>query len=213
MSALFALLLAGTVPDEPVMTAARLAGELRIDGHLDEPAWARAAVASGFRQREPREGQPATQPTEVRVLYDARSLYLGVLARDSEPQRVVAHIRQRDKLLAPTGFDESYEFAGDDAVAILLDPFRDRRNAVVFATNANGAEFEALITDESGAFNVDWRAVDGARPARARGLVRGDRDPVPLPALSLLLAGRMGHQRLADDAARQRGDAVDGVVA
>ena len=166
MSALFALLLAGTVPDEPVMTAARLAGELRIDGHLDEPPWARAAVASGFRQREPREGQPATQPTEVRVLYDARSLYLGVLARDSDPQRVVAHIRQRDKLLAPTGFDESYEFAGDDAVAILLDPFRDRRNAVVFATNANGAEFEALITDESGAFNVDWRAVWTVRAQR-----------------------------------------------
>ena len=166
MSALFALLLAGTVPDEPVMTAARLAGELRIDGHLDEPAWARAAVASGFRQREPREGEPATQPTEVRVLYDARSLYLGVLARDSEPQRVVAHIRQRDKLLAPTGFDESYEFAGDDAVAILLDPFRDRRNAVVFATNANGAEFEALITDESGAFNADWRTVWTVRAQR-----------------------------------------------
>ena len=148
------------------MTAVRLTGELRIDGRLDEPDWARAHAASGFRQREPREGEPATQPTEVRVLYDGRNLYIGVLARDSEPHRVVAHLRQRDTLLAPTGFDESYEFAGDDAVAILLDPFHDRRNAVVFATNPNGAEFDALITDESGAFNAEWRAVWTVRVQR-----------------------------------------------
>jgi hypothetical protein len=166
LSALLALLLAGALPDEAVMTAVRLAGELRIDGRLDEPDWARAHSASGFRQREPREGEPATQPTEVRVLYDARNLYIGVLARDSEPHRVVAHLRQRDTLLAPTGFDESYEFAGDDAVAILLDPFHDRRNAVVFATNPNGAEFDALITDESGAFNAEWRAVWTVRAQR-----------------------------------------------
>ena len=102
---------------------------LRLTGRLDEPDWARAQPAAGFRQREPREGEPATQPTEVRVLYDASNLYIGVLARDSEPKGVVAHLRQRDTLLTPTGFDDSYEFAGDDAVAILLDPFRDKRNA------------------------------------------------------------------------------------
>src|SRR5260221_9645968 len=148
------------------MTAVRLVGGLRLDGRLDEPAWARAPAASGFRRREPHEGEAAREPTEVKVLYDAQNLYLGVLARDSEPSRVVAHIRQRDKLLAPTGFDESYEFAGDDAVAILLDPFHDRRNAVVFATNPNGAEFDALITGESGAFNADWRAVWTVRAQR-----------------------------------------------
>ena len=139
MNALFVLLLAGSVAEEPVMNAVRLVGDLRLDGRLDEPAWARAPAASGFRQREPQEGEPAREPTEVRVLYDARNLYIGVLARDSQPSRVVAHIRQRDKLLEPAGFEDSYEFAGDDAVAILLDPFRDRRNAVVFATNPNGA--------------------------------------------------------------------------
>ena len=100
------------------------------------------------------------------MLFDARNLYVGILARDSEPSRVVAHVLQRDKLLEPAGFDGSYEFAGDDAVAILLDPFRDRRNAVVFATNANGAEFDALITDESGAFNADWRTVWTVRAQR-----------------------------------------------
>src|SRR5206468_5848247 len=154
-------------PDEPAVTAVRLSGELRIDGRLDEPAWALAAPATGLRQREPLEGQPATEQTEVRVLFDTRNLYIGILARDSEPERVVAHLLQRDKLLEP-GDDGRHEFAGDDAVAILLDPFRDRRNAVVFATNANGAEFDALITDESGAFNADWRAVWTVRAQRVR---------------------------------------------
>src|SRR5207249_4762631 len=134
-----------------------------------------------------------------RVLFDARDLYVGIVARDSEPSRVVAHLLQRDKLLEPAGFDGSHEFAGDDAVAILLDPFRDRRNAVVFATNANGAEFDALITDEGGAFNADWRTVDGARPARAGGLVGRDGHPVPVAAVSLPHRRRgLGLQRLAD---------------
>jgi hypothetical protein len=153
-------------PDEPSVQAIRLDGELRIDGRLDEPAWAQAPPATGLRQREPLDGEPATEPTEVRILYDARNLYVGVLCRDAEPGRLVAHVLQRDKLLEPGGYDGSHQFAGDDAVAILLDPFRDRRNAFVFATNPNGAEFDALITDESGAFNADWRTVWTVRARR-----------------------------------------------
>ena len=168
MTALLFLLAAAATPAEPSLLAVRLppAEVLRIDGRLDEPAWTRAPALSGLRQREPLEGAPATEPTEVRVLYDDHNLYVAVLARDAEPSRVVGRIRQRDKILEPTGFDDSYEFAGDDAVAVLLDPFRDRRNAVVFATNPNGAEFDALITDESGAFNADWRGVWTVRAQR-----------------------------------------------
>jgi hypothetical protein len=147
---------------EPSVKAVRLAPrseELRIDGRLDEAAWARTDPAGQLRQREPQEGAFATETTEVRVLYDAHNLYVGVLARDREPARVIARILQRDKLMQPGGFDGRHEFAGDDGVAILLDPFRDRRNAVVFATNPNGAEFDALITDEGPTFNADWRGV------------------------------------------------------
>jgi hypothetical protein len=159
---------AAAQPAEPSVRAIKLppGAVLRVDGRLDEDAWSLASPASGLRQREPQEGAPATEATEVRVLYDESGLYVGVLARDREPKRVVARIRQRDTLLEPAGFEGSYEFAGDDAVAILLDPFRDRRNAVVFATNANGAEFDALITDESGAMNADWRTVWTVRAQR-----------------------------------------------
>ncbi len=130
-----------------------------LDGMLDEPFWARAPVATGLRQREPFEGLAATEVTEVRVVYDEQNIYVGVLARDTEPDAVIARILQRDRVMEAHPFEGVPQFAGDDAVAILLDTFHDHRNAVVFATNPNGAEFEALITDEGREFNVDWRGV------------------------------------------------------
>jgi hypothetical protein len=51
------------------------------------------------------------------------------------------------------------QFGGDDGIALLFDPFHDHRNAVVFATNPNGAEFDALLTDEGREFNINWRGV------------------------------------------------------
>lgn len=131
---------------------------IEVDGLLTEALWSAAPAAAQFRQREPHEGEPATEGTEVRVAYDDRALYIGILARDREPERIVSRILQRDKLME-LSFEQKPQFAGDDAVAILLDPFDDHRNAVVFATNPNGAEFDALITDEGREFNVDWRAV------------------------------------------------------
>jgi hypothetical protein len=160
---LAAILLPTPVPEpaeakEATLRAVRVTESPRVDGLLDEPVWASSAPAVGFRQREPREGEAATEATEVRILYDADSLYVGVLARDREPEKVIARVLQRDRLMSAGG-DGAFRFAGDDAIALILDPFGDRRNAFVFATNANGAEFDALITDESPAFNADWRGV------------------------------------------------------
>jgi hypothetical protein len=150
------------VSPAPDVDARRLspaeASVLRIDGLLDETAWREAPVASGFRQREPFEGEPATETTEVRILFDDATLYVGILARDRSPDEVVARILQRDRLMR-SGFGGPPRFAGDDAVVIVLDPFHDHRNAVVFGTNPNGAEYDALITDEGREFNVDWRGV------------------------------------------------------
>ena len=134
------------------------ASALRIDGLLDETAWRDAPMASGFRQQEPFEGEPATEITEVRVLFDDATLYVGVMARDGSPEEVIARILQRDKLME-MDFEGKPEFTGDDAVVIILDPFHDHRNAVALGTNPNGAEFDALITDEGREFNVDWRGV------------------------------------------------------
>ena len=141
---------------------------IHVDGLPGEEVWTHAAVADGFRQREPEEGAPATERTEVRVVFDVDALYVTVKAYDAEPAKVVSRILQRDKLLEVDYMGGGLTFAGDDAVAIVLDPFHDHRNGVIFATNANGAEFEALLANEGSDINVDWRgvwAVAGTRTA------------------------------------------------
>ena len=150
------------------LNALRLAAETpdpRIDGLLSEPFWSQAPAASGFRQREPLEGVPASDDTEVRVAFDGETLYVGILARDTRPDAIVGRILQRDRVLAAEGFG-GFQQAGDDVVAILLDTFRDRRNAVVLATNPNGAQFDALVTNDGDEVNVDWHGVWEVAAAR-----------------------------------------------
>jgi len=145
----------------PVVEAVRLEdGEVvRVDGMLDEPAWARARPASGFRQREPDSGAPATEGSEVRVLYDARRLLIGAALRDAEPEAVVANQMQRDQ-----------SFSADDRFTVALDTFLDGRGGYVFQTNPLGALFDALIApggnptdsttlDFGAAINPSWDGI------------------------------------------------------
>src|SRR5215813_10892992 len=120
---------------------------IKVDGRLDEPAWSQAEVATGFRQQEPNEGEPATEKTEVRLLFDDKNLYVGVHAFDSEPSRINARELVRDAT-----------FSNDDKVEILLDTYHDRRNAYRFAVNPLGTQQDALITDEGRDVNLSWDA-------------------------------------------------------
>ncbi len=56
-----------------------------LDGALDDAIWLRASVIDQFVQQEPEEGVPATERTEVLILYDAKNLYIGLRAHDSQP--------------------------------------------------------------------------------------------------------------------------------
>ena len=130
----------------------------QLDGRLADPAWRLATPLTDLRQREPLEGVPATERTEVRVLFDATTLYVAVHAFDAGPDQVVGRILERDRIME-TDFDGTPVFTGDDAVALLIDGMHDHRNAMVLATNPNGAEFDALLTDEGREFNIDWRGI------------------------------------------------------
>ncbi|MGB0544334.1 MAG: hypothetical protein ACPGPI_11485, partial [Longimicrobiales bacterium] len=139
-----------TLSDDDVVAAVRLSPRdsegLDIDGHVDELLWEGIAPTSGFRQRDPVENDPATERTEVRVAYDDEALYVAVRAFSDRPDQVVSRLMQRDRILEADPFGQSgLRDTGDDVFAILLDPFHDHRNGVVFATNPNGAEFEALL--------------------------------------------------------------------
>ena len=129
-----------------------------IDGRLDEEVWARAEVASGLRQREPDEGEPASEDTEVRVLFTESALYVGVELHDRDPGGIVARTYDRDAL-ASFGFGGGMEGAPDDVFAFVLDTYHDRRNAYLFMTNPLGNQTDALIENEGAGINVDWDGV------------------------------------------------------
>ena len=144
--------------------ATRVEDAPQIDGRLDEPVWGRAEVAGGLRQREPAEGEPATEETEVRVLFTEYALYVGVTLRDREPDEIIARTYDRDAL-ARFGFLGSLEEVPDDAFAFVLDTYHDRRNAYLFMTNPLGNLTDALIENEGAGVNVDW---DGVWDVEAR---------------------------------------------
>jgi hypothetical protein len=86
----------------PESKAVRAAGRIHLDGKLDEPAWGEAPVTDVFTQVDPLEGQPASQKTEVRVVYDDDALYVGARLHDSG--RITARLGRRDMPSAtPTG--------------------------------------------------------------------------------------------------------------
>ena len=120
-----------------IAQAVRVERSPRLDGTLDDPIWLQAAPINDFRQREPYEGQPATERTEVRVLYTRNEVYFGVACHDSVGAGPVATQLRRDV---------TQEL--DDYFEIVIDSRRDRRNAYVFQINPLGTQRDALITDE-----------------------------------------------------------------
>jgi hypothetical protein len=71
-----------------------------IDGKLNEPVWQTARPFDDFTQRDPNEGAPPTEETEVRVLYTDAALYVAVRAWDSRAEEIAAQLTRRD---LPTG--------------------------------------------------------------------------------------------------------------
>jgi len=136
------------------LKATRATGPIALDGVLDEATWRDAPVAQGFVQNEPREGQPATFDTDVRVLYDDQALYIGVFAHDSEPGALVVSDLKKD-----------FNTAAGDAFLIVVDTFADKRNGFEFATNPAGAKWDAQMANEGRESNVNW---DGIWDVRTR---------------------------------------------
>jgi hypothetical protein len=169
--ALFALLLldfalprpatgqSSTLPDgsaRPTLAVGALRGTLRLDGVLDEPAWAGAPAIQGLTMTEPDEGGTPVAATIVRVLADGHDLVIGVLALDPDPSGIVSTSKARDP-----------EMRNEDYVKLVLDPFLDGRTGFIFAVNPGAARYDALVsrTSEEGE-DSQWDAVWEARTSR-----------------------------------------------
>ena len=118
----------GTIPVPiGVAVAAGVSNPPLIAGRLDDAAWARAAPMTDFTQREPRAGQPASEHTEVRVVFDDQARYVAVWAFDSRPAEIVPGERIRD-----------YDVSASDNIILIFDTYNDEQNAFVFGTTPAG---------------------------------------------------------------------------
>jgi len=135
-------------PEKRTLTAVRIEKRIKIDGWLDDSVWKKANFQSHFLQREPYEGQPATEKTEVGVLYDSDNIYLGVKCFDSEPDKIIAREMRRDAVVDD---DDYFEF--------ILDTYHDQRSGYYFITNPHGSKREAQLANEGQSYNPSWDGV------------------------------------------------------
>ena len=127
----------GTSGSRPVASAVHVTKAPVIDGLLDEAMWRDAPPLTGFVQADPFEGQPGSERTEVRILYDDTAIYVGVICYDRDPSLIVTTDTRRD-----AGLGEM------DSFQMIFDTFRDQQNGFVFGTNAGGAQYDAQVRDQ-----------------------------------------------------------------
>jgi hypothetical protein len=119
----------------PSYQAVRAAQAPALDGDLSDPAWQNAPEITGFTQRDPNEGQPATQQTRVKVVYDDEAIYFGLLMEDAgKPTPLLA---RRDS-----------DLNNGDYVRISIDSQQDRMNGAAFVVNASNVQMDMILYND-----------------------------------------------------------------
>ena len=136
-----------------------------LDGNvLEDPAWNNVSVATGFRQTMPDQGQPASERTEVRVVFTDDTIYFGVVCYDQDPSAIIVTDSRRDSSLTSS-----------DSFQLILDTFLDRQSGFVFGTSPGAQEYDGQLANEGaggsrfggggtsrgagGGFNLNWDGV------------------------------------------------------
>ncbi len=135
-------------PAGVTVRATRVEQAMNIDGRLDEPVYERVRSMSDFIQNDPAEGEPATERTEVWLLFDDDNVYVVARCWETRPDRIIASEMRRDNI----------RIVRDDNFAWSLDTFYSRRNVVLFEVSAVGGRLDAQLTNESSP-NLDWNPV------------------------------------------------------
>ena len=127
--------------------AVRVTRSIGVDGVLDEAEWSSVAPIEEFIQTLPLEGEPASERTEVRIVYDDDAVYIGALLSDRSP--VTTRLARRD-----AGLQDS------DAFVVLLDSYHDHETAYRFWTNPSGVKGDAIVTGNgTGRGDSSWDPV------------------------------------------------------
>jgi hypothetical protein len=136
-------------PDGRVtIRATRLESPLRVDGRLDEAVYQSIAPIADFIQSDPAEGAPATEKTEVWVLFDRDHIYVSARCWESQPERMVVNEMRRD----------NGNILQNENIAFMFDTFHDLRNGVFFEVTPLGAFMDGQFVNER-APSMDWNPV------------------------------------------------------
>ncbi len=128
------------------VAAMALAGEIHVDGHLDDPAWSAAVPATLGLQVDPAEGKPATEQTEIRVLVSHDAVYIGARMFDRDARRIVRRLARRDDRPA------------SDRLTIRLDARHDHLTAFRFDVYPAGNKGDAAVGSD-GRPDYSWDPV------------------------------------------------------
>ena len=127
-----------TAPEQrprPVTDAAVLSVAPVLDGKVvGDAAWEGVVPATGFTQVQPVEGAPASEKTEVFIGFTDTAMYIGVIAYDEDPSRIIVSDSRRDSTL-----DDG------DSFRVIIDGLMDRQNGFLFGTNPAGVEYDAQV--------------------------------------------------------------------
>ena len=137
-----------TVRLERRLKAVETDAPITLDGRLDEAIWRTAPVAKDFVQNDPREGEPATFDTEVRMIFNHEALFIGVFARDADPGAIIVNELKKD-----------FNTNSSDTFQVVLDTFHDARNGYQFAINPAGARWDAQLANEGRENNANWDGI------------------------------------------------------
>ena len=127
--------------------AIRIVEPIVLDGRLDDRLYKDTPPVSDFVQQEPREGQTATEKTEVWIGYDGQALYVGARLWESDPSKRVTSDMRRD----------ANNLYNNDHFSVLIDTFYDRRNGFTFTANSQGGISDYQVTNAEG--DVNWNTI------------------------------------------------------
>jgi hypothetical protein len=134
----------------PLAYAARVAannGSMRVDGRLDDAAWAQARPITQFSQTQPRQGEAATERTEVRILYDDNAVYVGAKLYDSDRSGIRAQLARRDA------------FTEADLFEVAFDSYHDHNTSFVFGVNPSGVKTDRVVGNDGFSGDDGWDPV------------------------------------------------------
>lgn len=114
-----------------------------IDGKLDDTAWGQVAWGGDFVGHTPEFNVTPSQPTQFKILYDAKFLYVGIRAFDSDPDQIVKRMSRRD------GFD-------GDFVELNIDSYHDKRTAFSFTASVSGVKSDEYVTNNGDNWDSTW---------------------------------------------------------